>query len=167
MFWAVRVRITWDVCVADIEAWNLLQALFFKTGNHVFTPSRWTKIAPAMQQWARGLTTHGVMKAAYLNNDVLLEDTHLCIIRVVWVLLHWVLTGLALISRLLQMSVLWIKASWVGRVMGCWDGWVTQRPVGGWGLEGEARLDGWTGELAADLLLGIRLCRASVCAYVV
>ena len=43
MFWAVRVRITWDVCVADIEAWNLLQALFFKTGNHVFTPSRWTK----------------------------------------------------------------------------------------------------------------------------
>ena len=59
-------------CVA--EAWHLLRALFFDSGNDLFTPSRWTKVAPAMQQWARGLTIHGVLKSSYLGGGVLRED---------------------------------------------------------------------------------------------
>ena len=57
------------------KAWDLLNSLIFQCGNHEFTPSRWTKVLPCLQQWARGLTIHSVLRSSYIGTDVLVEDS--------------------------------------------------------------------------------------------
>ena len=56
---------------ATLKAWKLLQAAFYQCGNEVFVPTRWTKVTPALRQWAAGLVIHGVLKDGYLHSDAL------------------------------------------------------------------------------------------------
>lgn len=51
----------------------LLNKLFYSAGNAVFTPSRWTKVAPPMRYWATGLVLHNILGQSYLQSDAL-ED---------------------------------------------------------------------------------------------
>lgn len=55
------------------EAWALLQNAMNAEGNELFTPSRWTKVGPALRHWARGLALHQVLKTSYLQSDVLVD----------------------------------------------------------------------------------------------
>lgn len=55
------------------QAWVLLNKLFYTSGNAVFTPTRWTKVAPPMRYWACGLAIHNILGQAYLQSDTLQE----------------------------------------------------------------------------------------------
>ncbi|CAE7247228.1 unnamed protein product [Symbiodinium sp. CCMP2592] len=63
----------WDPDEVD-DAWEILDSLIFNCGNHIFTPSRWTKVAPTLQQWARGLTIHKAIQCSYVGSDALQQD---------------------------------------------------------------------------------------------
>ena len=53
------------------EAWVLLVQLFHSSGNQLFTPTRWTQVAPALRYWATGLCFHSILKESYLHIDAL------------------------------------------------------------------------------------------------